>query len=101
MPTVTKATKFGSVYPYAQVIDEGGELELKCNSYTVPNWTFKGITNRQWNESKNVLKEYIFGNVIYIPKASARNIGQYHCNGTKRNGIIFQAYSMAYVGSKY
>ena len=81
-----------------QVILNGQPLKIVCNSDSNTKWEF---TPFYTNRYVRIKQRYIFGKVIYIPKASHDdNSGTYICNGYSHSEKDFVISSVAYVACK-
>ena len=95
---VTTAAGLGEIFPIHQVVLNGQPLKIICNSDSIVKWQFiRVFTTRV----VHIKKRYIYGNVIYMPKASHDdNSGTYICNGYSDTGKKFVVSSVAYVACK-
>ena len=95
---VSTAAGLGKIFPIRQVILNGQPLKIICNSDNIAKWEFTRVFK---DRVIPVKLRYIFGNVLYIPKASHDdNSGTYICNGYSHSEKDFLASSVAYVACK-
>ena len=95
---VSTAAGLDKIFPIHQVVLNGQPLKIVCNSNSTAKWEFTRVFTGRVLPIK---KRYIFGNVIYIPKASHDdNTGTYICHGYSHSEKDFVAFSVAYVACK-
>ena len=95
---VTTAAGLGKIFPIRQVILDKQPLKIICNSDSIAKWKFTPIFT---NRVVLIKKQYIFGNIIYKPKAlHSDDSGFYICNGYSHSEKDFVASSVAYVAGK-
>ena len=95
---VATAAGLDKIFPISQVLLNGQPLKIICNSDSNAKWKFTPLYSHQYVPIK---QQYIFGKVIYIPKASHDdNSGTYICNGYSHSENNFVASSVAYVACK-
>ena len=95
---VASAAGLDKIFPLHQVIPDDQQLKIICNSDRIAKWKFIPIFTDRLVPIK---KQYIFGNIIFIPKAiDDEHSGTYICNGYSHSENEFVASSEAYVASK-
>jgi len=93
---------FGGIDPEKQVVHTGQPFQIICNSFTTPQWTYSGWENADMKENTGVKKKYVYGNMIFVPKASGyNNYGKYHCSGDTSTGEKFFVSSEVYAGGNF
>ena len=95
---VTSAAGLDKIFPTRQVIPDDQPIKIICDSDSIAKWKFTPIFT---DKVVPIKKRYIFGNIIYKPKAiHAFDSGTYICNGYSHSEKDFVASSVSYVACK-